>query len=165
MDLPTRLAHPDSVGPQFFFGGNVFSEVDLPGKRKKKKSPHLVFGGATPSDPPAHSRSVEPQFFLAESFSKGSIYPESLKINFEKKKFFILPHSHSFLRTWLASKVRKCQKEALKAPGRHDSMRHPTPKFYDETLSWIYTSSQKFRSIRLLTPSKMLWLASEWVSC
>jgi hypothetical protein len=31
----TRLTHPGSVGPQFFFDGIVFSEVNLPGKRKK----------------------------------------------------------------------------------------------------------------------------------
>jgi hypothetical protein len=46
-------------------------------------------------------------------------------------------------------KVRKCQKEALKAPGRHDSMNHPIPKFYGETLLWVHTSSQNFRSIQL----------------
>jgi hypothetical protein len=39
-----------------------------------------------------------------------------------------------FKRTWLAYKVRKCQKEALKGPGRHDSTSNPTSKFYDETL-------------------------------
>jgi hypothetical protein len=33
-----------------------------------------------------------------------------------------------FLRMWLAFKVRKGQKEALKAPGRHDSISHPDPK-------------------------------------
>ncbi len=73
-----------------FFGGIVFSEVDLPGKRKK---------------------------------------------NFEKIFFSSPPfiHPHSFLKTWLASKVRKCQKEALIAPGRHDSMSHPTSNFYGET--------------------------------
>jgi hypothetical protein len=41
--------------------------------------------------------------------------------------------------------VRKCQKNALKGPDRHDSMSHPTPKFYGETLSWVYTTSENFR--------------------
>jgi hypothetical protein len=31
---------------------------------------------------------------------------------------YVSPDSHLFLRTWLAFKVRKCQKEALKAPDR-----------------------------------------------
>jgi hypothetical protein len=44
---------------------------------------------------------------------------------------------HLFLRTWLAFKVRKGQKEALKASGRHDSMSHPTSKFYCKTLKYI----------------------------
>jgi hypothetical protein len=45
--------------------------------------------------------------------------------------------------------VRKGQKEALKAPGRHDSMSHPTQKLYFETPSWVHIASQSFRSIRI----------------
>jgi hypothetical protein len=83
----------------------------------------------------------------AASDPNFSIYPESEKevknssLGFfgekilKKKFFFIFFHLYfSFLRTWLAFKVRKGQKEALKAPGRHDSMSHPTPKFYGDTL-------------------------------
>ncbi len=49
LDLPTRLARPDSVGPQFF---------------------------------------------LAGSFSKGSIYPESLKKNLKKNLFSSPSYAH-----------------------------------------------------------------------
>jgi hypothetical protein len=51
-----------------FFGGIVFSEVDLPGKRKKSKKVLTWF-----LDLPTrltHPGSVGPQFFLAESFSQ-----------------------------------------------------------------------------------------------
>jgi hypothetical protein len=42
LDLLTRLVHAGSVGSQFF-GGIVFSEVDLPGKRNKKKFEKKIF--------------------------------------------------------------------------------------------------------------------------
>jgi hypothetical protein len=63
--------------------------------------------------------------------------------------------AHSFLRTWLAFKVRKGQKEALKVPGRHDNMSHPTSKFYDLIMG-LYTLTKFQIDTTLLTPSKML---------
>jgi hypothetical protein len=86
LDLLTRQAHPGSVGPHFF-GGIHFSEVDLSGKRKKsKKFLTWFFGGATPSDPLAHSGSVEPQIYLSESFSNGSIYRLTSKCTTSQKR-------------------------------------------------------------------------------
>jgi hypothetical protein len=45
-------------------------------RESEKKVKNSSLGGATPSDPLAHSGSVGSQFVLAESFSKESIYPE-----------------------------------------------------------------------------------------
>ncbi len=62
--------------------------------------------------------------------------------------------SNSFLRTWLAFKVRKFQKETPKSPDRHDSMCHPTPKLRDPIMG-PYNLTKCQADTSLLTPSKV----------
>ena len=104
------------------------------GKRKKSKKVLTWFG---PSDTPCSPRQRRTPIFLAESFSPRSIYPESeKKVKISSLGFWTFRHAQL----------------TLKAPVRHDSMSHPTPKFFRETLLWVHTSSQNFRSIRLSQP-------------
>ncbi len=56
--------------------------------RKRKKSKKVLTWFLDLLTRLARPGSVEPQFFLAESFSKGSIYLESLKKILKKKTFF-----------------------------------------------------------------------------
>jgi hypothetical protein len=85
LDLLTRLAHPGSVGPLSFFWRIVFSEVDLPRKRKKVRNSTLgFFEGTTPSDPLGERGTP---VFLAESFY-GSIYRIDLPKKQIKNCFF-----------------------------------------------------------------------------
>ncbi len=90
-------------------------------------------------------------FFWRNRFLRGRFTRKAKK---NCRKFILV--SYSFLRTWLAFKVRKGQKEALKAPGRHDSMRHPTPKFRCKN----NTSSTKntFLKTRLIVFCQFNWL-------
>ena len=109
-----------------------------PESEKKVKNSSLgFFGGVTSSDSLTHSGSVEPQFFWRNRFLKDR-FTQKAKKNFEKKKNLSVAGLQS----------EKRPKRGTQGNGRHDSMSHPTPKFYGETLSWVHTTSQNFRSIR-----------------
>jgi hypothetical protein len=98
--LPTRLAHPGSVGPQFF-GGIVFYEVDIARKRKKVKNSSLGFLVVPPLLAFLLTRGAsDPNFFWRNRFLKDRFtqkanrpidreYPDE-----EPVKFF--SYSHSF---------------------------------------------------------------------
>jgi hypothetical protein len=83
------------VEPKFFLAESLSPVSIYPESQKSEKSDALFFGSTTPSDPLAHSGSVEPQFFFGIVFSEVDL-PGKRKKSLKKNYFFdYTPHMNT----------------------------------------------------------------------
>jgi hypothetical protein len=68
--------------------------------KKVRKFRTWFFGGVTPSDPLAHSGSVEPQFFWRNRFLKDRFTQKANRKNLKKKNFHPQIAIHFYGRGW-----------------------------------------------------------------